>query len=68
MKDIGYGKGYKYAHQFDGHFVAQQNLPDSIKDRRYYFPSDQGFEKDITRRLAGWWPERFRKDDKGKQK
>jgi len=68
MKDIGYGKGYKYAHRFEGHFVRQQNLPDSIKDRRYYFPSDQGFEKEVLRRLAGWWPERFGRGGKRQEK
>ncbi|MEJ2047729.1 MAG: replication-associated recombination protein A, partial [Dehalococcoidia bacterium] len=59
MKESGYGKGYKYAHDYEGHFVRQQNLPDSIKDKRYYFPGSQGFEKEIARRLKGWWPERF---------
>jgi len=51
MKAEGYGKGYKYAHDYPGHFVEQQNLPDSIKDKRYYFPSDQGKEPEITERL-----------------
>jgi putative ATPase len=51
MKDEGYGKGYKYAHDYPGHFVKQQNLPDSIKDKRYYAPSDQGDESEIAARL-----------------
>ena len=51
MKDEGYGKGYKYAHDYPGHFVKQQNLPDSIKDKRYYIPSDQGDESEIAARL-----------------
>jgi putative ATPase len=55
MKNLGYGKGYKYAHEYEGHFVEQQNLPDSIKGKRYYFPSDQGFEKTILARLRAWW-------------
>jgi putative ATPase len=62
MKDLGYSKGYKYAHNFEGHFVEQQNLPDAIKNKRYYFPSDQGFEKEIIGRLKLWWGNR-----KGKQ-
>jgi putative ATPase len=54
MKDLGYGKGYKYAHNFEGHYVSQQNLPDKIKNKRYYFTSDQGFEKQIAARLQHW--------------
>jgi putative ATPase len=59
MKAEGYGKGYKYAHDYAGHFVEQQNLPDSIKDKQYYFPSDQGEESDIAARLKS-----LRKDGK----
>ena len=55
MRELGYGKGYKYAHDFPGHFVEQQNLPDSLQGKRYYFPSDQGLEKEIERRLKTWW-------------
>lgn len=58
MKDLGYSKDYKYAHNFEGHFVEQQNLPDAIKNKRYYFPSDQGFEKEIIARLKVWWGNR----------
>lgn len=54
MREIGYGKGYKYAHNFPGHFVEQQNLPDSLQGKRYYYPSDQGFEKEIASRLEKW--------------
>jgi len=62
MKDIGYGKGYKYAHDYPGHFVKQQNLPDSLKGKRFYTPSDQGYEKQILARLKDWWPETDKKD------
>ena len=51
MKGMGYGKGYKYAHDYPGHFVEQQNLPDSLQDKHYYIPSDQGYEKQIIARL-----------------
>jgi putative ATPase len=57
MKNIGYGKGYKYAHDYKGHFVEQQNLPDSVKDKKFYNPSDQGNEKNIAERLKKWRPE-----------
>ena len=52
MKDLGYGKGYKYAHDFDEGVIAQQNLPAALAGRRYYEPTDRGFEADLGRRLA----------------
>jgi len=55
MKDMDYGQGYKYAHDYPGHFVEQQNLPNSLQDKRYYTPSDQGYEKQVVNRLKGWW-------------
>ncbi len=59
MKDLGYGKGYKYAHDYEGHFVEQQNLPAAIKGKRYYFPTEQGFEKTVLARLKAWWGARM---------
>jgi len=55
MKEQGYGEGYKYAHDHPGHFVEQQNLPDSKQGRRYYIPSDQGYEKQVLARIKTWW-------------
>ncbi len=55
MKDMGYGRGYKYAHDHPGHFVEQQNLPDALKGKKYYTPSEQGFEKQVMARLKAWW-------------
>lgn len=54
MKNLGYGKGYKYAHSFPGHYVNQQFLPDSIKDKRFYTPGELGYEKQIEARLKAW--------------
>ena len=51
MKHLGYGRGYKYAHDYEGHVVAQQHLPDTLKDRRYYEPAEIGDERDIKQRL-----------------
>ncbi|HEX9829362.1 MAG TPA: replication-associated recombination protein A, partial [Bacteroidota bacterium] len=47
MKDLGYGKEYKYSHDFDEHFSEQQYLPDNLKDKIYYKPTDIGKEKEI---------------------
>jgi len=55
MRETGYGKGYKYAHDYPGHFVEQQNLPDALQGKRYYVPSDQGYEKKIETQLKEWW-------------
>ena len=55
MRGMGYGHGYKYAHDFPDHFTPQEYLPPSLQGRRYYLPSDQGFEKEIAARLKEWW-------------
>jgi len=54
MKELGYGRGYKYAHNFPGHIVDQEHMPEKLKGRRYYQPTDQGFEKRIAERLERW--------------
>ena len=53
-KALGHGEGYKYPHDYPGHHVSQQYLPSQLQNRRYYKPSDQGYEKLIRERLAKW--------------
>ncbi|MBI5303803.1 MAG: AAA family ATPase [Chloroflexi bacterium] len=53
-KALGHGKDYKYPHEFPGHHIEQQYLPDRLRGKRFYEPSDQGREKDIAARLAKW--------------
>ena len=48
---LGHGTGYKYAHDYPGHYVEQQYLPDEIKDARFYEPGDLGYEKKIKEHL-----------------
>ena len=60
MEELGYGKEYKYSHDFPGHFIEQQFLPDNLKDKLYYRPTDLGREKDIRERLNNWWKKRQR--------
>jgi putative ATPase len=55
MKDLDYGKGYKYAHDYPGHFVRQLNLPPALQGKRYYHPGELGFEKEVQGRLEEWW-------------
>jgi putative ATPase len=51
MKEIGYGKGYKYAHDFPGAQVDQEHMPEKLKGRKFYYPTDRGFEKTLKERL-----------------
>ena len=51
MKQINYGKGYKYAHDFQGGYAEQQFLPDKLKGRKYYEPKNIGYEKYIKEHL-----------------
>jgi putative ATPase len=53
MRQLDYGKEYKYAHDFPGHYVEQEHLPPQLKGKRYYQPSDQGFEPEVDRRMKG---------------
>jgi putative ATPase len=52
MKGLGYGKGYRYAHDYEEGVVGQQNLPDNLAGRRYYQPTERGFEAEIRGRQA----------------
>ncbi len=51
MKEVGYGKDYKYAHAFDEGIADMTCLPDELKDRTYYKPKEIGFEREIKKRL-----------------
>jgi putative ATPase len=64
MRELGYGKGYQYAHDFDDAYTVQEYLPETLAGNLYYFPSDRGYEKLIKQRLDQW---RRRKHDKTKE-
>ncbi|NIQ95791.1 MAG: replication-associated recombination protein A [Desulfuromonadales bacterium] len=54
MKDLGYGKDYRYAHNYaDGHAI-QDHLPDELRGKTFYRPTDRGYEKHIGERLQYW--------------
>ena len=61
MKELGYGKEYKYAHAYKGHFVEQQFLPDEVKNTRIWHPQDNAQETKLKERMQGLWGERFKK-------
>ena len=54
MKDIGYAKGYKYAHDFPNNYVYQKYFPENMDEREYYTPGNFGFEKEINKRIK-WY-------------
>lgn len=55
MKEIGYGKEYKYTHNYEGNFVQENYLPDEIKNKQFYFPTVNGQEKKLLERLKALW-------------
>ena len=54
MRDLGYGAGYQYAHDAPEARVAQEHLPEALRERQYYRPVDRGLESELGRRLAEW--------------
>jgi putative ATPase len=59
MKDLNYGKAYKYSHDFPGNFVAQEFLPDEIKGMRLYEPGDNARENELRKYLGGKWKGKY---------
>jgi len=66
MKDLGYHKGYKYAHEFEGNFIADNYLPEEISGTVFYEPGSNPREDEIRRQLAARWHEiyKYRMGDK----
>ena len=60
MKQLGYGKDYKYAHDYAGHFVRQQFLPDGLKDARLWHPQDNAAEARLKERMTALWGDRYK--------
>ena len=60
MKEIGYGKSYKYSHEFEGNFAKQNFLPDELKGQKMYEPSNNPRENEIRRNLQNWWEEWYK--------
>ena len=59
MKELGYSEGYLYPHDYPGHFVESENLPEKLRGRRYYEPGTLGAEKPMADRLRHWWGDRY---------
>ena len=61
MKQLGYGKDYKYAHAYEGNFVKQQFMPDGVKNERLWHPQNNAQEAKLNERMQSLWGERFKK-------
>ena len=53
MKKLGYSRGYLYPHNYPGAWVEQEYLPDKVKNRVFYRPTDRGVEQEIRKRMSG---------------
>ena len=60
MEQLGYHKGYQYAHDFDGNFVNQQYLPDGAQDQHFWHPQDNPSESKLQQRMESLWGDRFK--------
>jgi putative ATPase len=65
MRDLGYGRGYRYAHDFPGHRTDQQDLPEPLKGRRYYEPGTEGVEPALWKRWMSGTPGGAAPDPRG---
>ncbi|MBK9984018.1 MAG: replication-associated recombination protein A [Saprospiraceae bacterium] len=61
MKNMGYGKGYEYSHQYEGNFSPQEYMPDDVAGTAFYKPGDNKHEQEIASRMRNWWKEKYGK-------
>jgi putative ATPase len=59
MKELDYGKDYKYAHSYPGNFVEDNFLPEELSSHKLYEPQDNAREKEIRERLRSWWKDKY---------
>ncbi|MDH4064636.1 MAG: replication-associated recombination protein A, partial [Acidobacteriota bacterium] len=65
MKDLSYGRGYRYAHDEADGVADMDCLPENLQGRRFYTPPERGFEKEIKRRIDGWREIKRRRRESG---
>jgi len=63
MRNLGYGTGYQYPHDYPDHFIEEEYLPENLRGRIYYRPSEEGFEREIKKRLEYWRKKRNNKKE-----
>lgn len=60
MKELNYGKDYKYAHDFPGNFIGQEYMPEELKNEVFYKPQNNAQEVKILERLKMWWKKKYK--------
>jgi putative ATPase len=55
MEELGYGENYKYPHDYDNHFLIEKYFPEEMNGKQFYFPTDNGQEKNLKERLKSLW-------------
>ena len=60
MEELGYGDGYKYAHDYPGHFADLEFMPEELKGHKFYEPADNKQEEGLRSRLTGLWPKYYK--------
>ncbi len=59
MKQLGYGSGYKYAHDYEGNFTQEEFLPEKIRTQVFYDPGDNPKENELRKKLKEWWDGKY---------
>jgi putative ATPase len=59
MKNMDYGKGYRYSHDFENNFALQEFLPDEIKNTKFYDPGNNPREDELRRYLKALWKDKY---------
>jgi len=54
MGELGYGRGYQYAHDFEAGITDMECLPEDLRGERFYRPGQEGYEREVSRRLEEW--------------
>jgi putative ATPase len=63
MKDLGYGKGYKYSHDFPGNFIEQEFLPEEISNLSFFKAGSSGKEQEIEKNIRERWKSKYKNDN-----
>jgi putative ATPase len=61
MKNLGYGAGYEYSHQYEGNFSPQEYMPDEIAGTSFYKPGNNKHEQELEKRMEQWWKSKYNK-------
>jgi putative ATPase len=60
MNELGYGRDYKYSHDYKGHFVAQEFMPDGVVGHRFWTPSDNPRECELAKKMNELWKDKYK--------